>query len=131
MRAAREPAARLIPLAPTWSLLNAGTHRPLILGGFAGTRVEIGRSDGVSCDAVLFVTPSGYQFGPEFPSTRPIVNQFTLLNVGGSVLVVGTTDFPGSTEFEERAGAPRDREAHVDHQVQLHDILNSIVIRPR
>jgi hypothetical protein len=60
-----------------------------------------------------------------------VVNQFTLLDVEGSVLTIWTTDFPGTTLFEEGGGASPDPQAHVKDQVQLHDILDSIVITPR
>ncbi|HET9757966.1 MAG TPA: hypothetical protein VFP66_15795 [Candidatus Limnocylindrales bacterium] len=100
------------------------------VGGFSGKRVEITRGATATCEGTLFDTPSGYPFGPIFPSTEPSVNQFTLLDVEGSVLVIWTTDFPGTTRFEEDGGASPDPEAHVEDQVQLQDILDSIVITP-
>ena len=53
------------------------------------------------------------------------------LDVEGSVLVIWTTDAPVTNEFEVEGGASPDPQAHVEHQVQLHDILESIVISPR
>jgi hypothetical protein len=100
------------------------------VGGYAGKRVEITRPETTTCEGTLFDTPSGYDFGPIFSSTEPIVNQFTLLDVEGSVLVIWTTDFPGTTSFEVDGGASPDPQAHVEDQVQLRDILDSIVITP-
>ena len=100
------------------------------VGGFSGKRVLITRAATTTCEGTLFDTPSGYDFGPIFSSTEPIVNQLTLLDVEGSVLVIWTTDFPGTTDFEVDGGASPDPEAHVEDQVQLRDMLDSIVITP-
>ena len=101
------------------------------MDGYSGRRVEISQSAGGDCQPVFFTTPSGYAFGPEFSNFEPAVNQFTLLDVEGSVLVIWTTDSPGTQEFEVAGGASADPEAHVEDQVDLHEILDSIVITPR
>jgi hypothetical protein len=74
--------------------------------------------------------PRAIDFGPIFSTAEPSVNQFTLLNVEGSVLVIWTTDFPGTTRFEVDGGASPDPQAHVDDQVQLRGIVDSIVVTP-
>ena len=100
------------------------------MGGYSGKRVEITRGETTTCEGPLFDTPSGYHFGPIFSITEPRVNQFTLLDVEGSVLVIWTTDFPGTTKFEVDGGASPNLEAHLGDQVQLRDMLDSIVITP-
>jgi hypothetical protein len=126
-----ESAEALTGAFSSWEDFPATGAEDVTLGGFPGKRVEITRGETSTCEATLFDTPSGYEFGPIFPSSEPMVNQFTLLDVEGSVLVIWTTDFPGTTLFEEDGGASPDPEAHVEDQGQLHDILESIVIHPR
>ena len=47
------------------------------------------------------------------------------------VLVIWTTDFAATTQFEVDGGASPDPQAHVSDQVELHAILDAIVITPR
>jgi hypothetical protein len=120
----------LVDALSSWEAFPVTKVNDVTLGGHSGKRVDITRSATVTCEATLFDTPSGYDFGPIFPSAEPIVNQFTLLDVEGSVLVIWTTDFPATTSFEVAGGASPDPQAHVADQAQLHDILDSIVITP-
>lgn len=115
----------------SWPGFPATSVEDVNVGGFSGKRVEITRDEGIDCEPVLFYTPSQYSFLAHFASSEPLVNQFTLLDVEGSVLVIWTTDFPGTTEFEVAGGAPPDPQGHAEDQVQLHEILESIVIQPR
>ena len=126
-----ESAEALADAFSSWDDFPATGVEDVTLGGFPGKRVEMTRVESATCKGTLFVTPSGFQFEMELPSSEPIVNQFTFLDVQGSVLVIWTTDFPGTTLFEVAGGASPDPQAHVADQGQLHDILESIVIQPR
>jgi hypothetical protein len=125
-----ESAASMAEAMAGWADFPASVE-DVMLSGFSGKRVEISRSEGIDCPPTFFTTPSGYGFGPEFSSFDPPVNQFTLLDVDGSVLVIWTTDYPGTSEFEEAGGASPDPRAHVEDQAQLQQILDSIVITSR
>jgi hypothetical protein len=126
-----ESAEALADAFSSWDDFPAIGVEDVTLGGFSGKRVEMTGDESATCPGTLFVTPSGFQFEMQLPSSEPIVNQFTLLDVEGSVLVIWTTDFPGTTLFEEAGGASPDPQAHIEDQGQLHDILESIVIQPR
>jgi hypothetical protein len=130
-QAVTESVDSLVEAFSSWQEFPATNVMDVSIGGYDGRQVEITRAEGVDCDAVLFWTPSNYLFGPQFPSSEPAVNQFTFLDVEGSVLAVWTTDFPATTQFEVDGGASPDPEAHVADQAQLRDILDSVVITPR
>lgn len=124
-------SADALSAAFTWADFPASSVEDVTVGGFPGKRVEITDETTTDCDATVFVTPSGYAFGSIFSTSDPKVNQFTFVDIGGSVLVLWTTDYPGSSSYEESVGAPADPQVHVEDQVALHEILDSIVITPR
>jgi hypothetical protein len=126
-----ESAEALADAFSSWEAFPASSVEDVTLSGFSGKRVDVTVEGDAPCEAALFNTPSGYAFGPIWPSSGPKVNQFTLLDVEGSVLVIWTTDFPATTEFEVAGGAVPDPDAHVEDQEQLHDILDSIVLEAR
>lgn len=129
---AAESAEALADAFSSWEAFPATSVEDVTVGTFSGKRVEIARGETATCSVqTLFETPTGYEFEPIFSSSEPMVNQFTFLNVEDSVLIIWTTDFPGTTLFEEVGGASPDPDAHVADQAQLHDILDSIVISPR
>jgi hypothetical protein len=126
-----ESAETLAEAFSSWPGIQATGAEDVTVGGFAGSSVEITRDEGVCDDPVLFTTPLGYEFGPIFSTSEPSANQFAFLDVEGSVLIIWMTDFPGTTTFEVEGGASPDPQAHVADQDELHDIFESIVIRPR
>jgi len=113
----------------TWADFPA-TVEDVTIGGYSGKRVEVTRGE-TFCLATAFYTPTGYQFDLQASTELPAPDQFSFLDVEGAVLVIWTTDFPATTPFEEDGGASPDPEAHVADQVELHDILDSVVIEPR
>ncbi|HXF82095.1 MAG TPA: hypothetical protein VNN19_05025 [bacterium] len=122
----------LVEAFSAWSEFPVTTVEDIMVSGFPAKRVEITRAETISCRVPsLFETPSGYRFEPQFASTEPLVNQFTFVEVGGSVLTIWTTDYPGRNDFEVSGGASPDPQAHVQDQVELHEILDSILIQPR
>jgi hypothetical protein len=132
-RSVTQSVDALVEAFSSWSEFPVTSVQDVTVGGFAGKRVEITRAEGTTCvgGPNLFETPTGYLFQPIFPSTAPIVNQLILLDVNGSLLTVWTTDYPARNEFEVGGGASLDPQAHVEDQVELHQILDSILIQPR
>ena len=124
-----ESAEALATAFETWTDY-AVTVEDASLGGSSGKRVEIRPTESAICAGALFTTPTGYVFDIPPAGSEPFENplQFTFLDVNGSILVIWTTDYPGTNAFEEDGGASPDPQAHVADQAQLHDILDSIVI---
>ena len=129
-----ESVDALVAAFSSWPAIQT-TVTDVTVGGFSGKRVEISADDpdlcGGSPEPVLFRTPTAYDFNPGFGSSEPFVNQFMFLDVNGSVLTIWTTDYSATTAFEVDGGAPPNPEEHATDQVELHDILDSIVITPR
>lgn len=127
-----ESAGALATAFQAWPDFPAASVEEVTVGGYTGTRVEI-KTDASPCLGRLFTTPAGYAFEiqrnrPEHPQPP---EQFTFLDVDGSVLVLWTTDYPGTNYFEMDGGAEFDPEAHAEHQSELRAILDSIEIVPR
>jgi hypothetical protein len=126
-----DSAASLAEAFSSWETLPA-TVEDVTIGGYEGKRVELDTSSS-ACLSRLFTTPAGFSF--EIQRARSDVpappEQFTFVDVDGSVLVIWTTDYPGTNYFEIDGGATYDSEAHAEDQVQLRQILDSIVIVPR
>ena len=120
-RSVTESAETLVTALETWTDFSP-TVEDVTVGGLAGKRVEFT----ATCEGELFTTPAAFVFGTS-PAENP---QFTFLDVGGSVFVIWTTDFPQTTQLEVDNGASPDPEAHVADQLQLRDIVDSLVITP-
>ena len=126
-----ESAQALADAFSSWPGIQASGSEDVNVGGYAGRSVEIAPDEGLCDEPTLFTTPAGYEFGPIWSSSEPSANEFMLLDVEGSVLIIWMDDFPGTTTFEVDGGASPDPQAHVADQDQLHDIFESIVIQPR
>ena len=126
-----ESAQALADAFSAWPGIQASGSEDVTVGGYGGRSVEITPDEGLCDEPTLFTTPAGYEFGPIWSSSEPSANQFMLLDVEGSVLIIWMDDFPGTTTFEVDGGASPDPQAHVADQDQLHDIFESIVIQPR
>ena len=126
-----ESAQALADAFSSWPGIQATGSEEVTVGGYAGRSVEIMPDEGLCDEPTLFTTPGGYEFGPIWSSSEPSANQFMLLDVEGSVLIIWMDDFPGTTTFEVDGGASPDPQVHVADQDQLHEIFESIVIQPR
>lgn len=117
----------------TWTEFPVTSVEDVTIGGYAGKRVEITPTDESSCTGGLFTTPAGYRFDMPAASEEPFDNphQFTFIDVDGSLLVIWTTDHPGTNGWEVDGGASPDPEGHVADQVELQAILDSIELTPR
>jgi hypothetical protein len=126
-----ESADSLATAFSSWPALPASVE-DVSIGGYTGKRVELDPA-ALPCMARLFSTPARYHF--EIQRAREGLpappEQFTFLDVEGSVLAIWTTDYPMTTYYELDGGATFDPQAHADDQVELQAILDSIVIQPR
>ena len=123
-------SASLADAIAAWPGFSA-TVTNTTLGGYSGKHVEVSRQPGEQCPSqTLFVLTSLWSFPGSFATADP-VNQFYLLDVQGSVLVIWTTDYPDRNEYEVAAGMSPDPTAHVADQQALHAILDSLRIIPR
>lgn len=128
---ATDSVANLVEAFSSWDDHQVTSVEDVVIGGYPGRRMELVSNAPDSCLSTLFTTPSGHEFVMRLPSFEPYVNQFTILDVEGSVLVVWTSDFPSTTAYEEVNGAVPDADAHAEDQPLLRDMLDSIVITPR
>ena len=112
---------------------EAGQPRPITIGGAQGQVVALTSSETVTvCPlAVLWKTPQGTALDGYPMIARkagPYTGQFYVLDVGGELLVIRTSDFPQVSPFEVEQGLPPEPERHRSDQQSLHAILDSIRI---
>ena len=113
---------------------RATVPAPVAVDGFNGQMIELRAapsSKGCSNPA-LWTTPQGVAFdayplivnskATEYPA------QFRILDVNGKLLVIRTTDSPGTSPNEAAQGVAPNPTRHAADQVELHQILNSIRI---
>ena len=124
-------AGSLAAAFSSWPDIPATSVDDVTIGGYAGKRVELS-AESSTCLSTLFTTPAGYSFDIQRAraDTPAPPEQFTFLDVEGSVLAIWTTDYPGTNYWEIDGGASYDPQAHADDQVELKAILDSIVIEP-
>ena len=129
--AVAQSAADLVAAFKTWAGFSVDVEN-VSIGGFSGKRVVVSSKRAMGCQGFLFTTPGGYAYdsidmsgdGTDQPQ------QMTFLDVNGSVLAIWTTDYAPRNDFEIHGGASPDPQAHVQDQVALHQIIDSIVITP-
>jgi hypothetical protein len=79
--------------------------------------------------AVVWFTPQGTEFdGYPMVSENPkgYTAQLLIFDVGGEVLAIRTTDFPGPSPAEVSQGVAPDAGRHLADQKTLHAILDSL-----
>ena len=110
--------------------MTASTLVDIEVDGYAGKLIELtAPADVASCpegDATLwdFAGLDDYPMAPG--ETLPI----RIVDVDGVRLVIVATDYPGTTAWEVSQGASFVPDAHVEHQVELQAIFDSIQINP-
>jgi hypothetical protein len=121
---------QLIRGIKTWSHFDVHVEK-VSVAGFPAKRVTVTAKEPMTCSPVLFTTPSGYSY-PIDPSGQATdtPEQMTFVDVNGKALAMWTTDYAPRNAFEIRGGASPDPLAHVQDQVELHQILDSMVISP-
>lgn len=134
MEAAETESADAVATAlATWPGFSVSEPESVTIGGYSGKRVSVAPAPTTTCAGQLLNTPTGYLFDIEPAGSEPFDNpiQFTFFDVAGSILLIWTTDYPGTNAYEQENGRALDPAAHVDDQQTLHEILDSIVFTPR
>ena len=117
----------------SWPGFNATTPEAISVDGFQGKLIELRFTKNVeSCSpSWVWTTPSSTPI-----DTYPMVSdpsrpaQFRILNVNGTLLGIRTTDYPDASPFETEQGVRPDPKRHIDDQVQLRAMVESIRITP-
>jgi hypothetical protein len=128
----RSPA-ELYDVIDSWPGFQAGDAEP-ISNGYDGLRFTLTYTKtGAECPAsVMWTTANSYTV-----DAYPVVNgqdrrheiELRVFDIDGELLVVAAMDFPETSPFEEDNGIPFDPERHVDHQVEMDAILDSIELK--
>jgi hypothetical protein len=110
-----------------------GAAESIAIDGYSGKLIGLAYTrKASSCPiSALWLTPSGVEMDSypmvENPS-RPA--QFRILDVGGKLLGIRTTDYPEPSPFEIEQGVTPDPHRHVQDQTALRSIVESIQITP-
>jgi hypothetical protein len=121
----------LVAAMTSWPDFEVSAPRPITLGGASGKQIAITYvKTSADCPvAVIWKTPQGTAIdGYPMVAERPkgYTAQFRILDVGGEILAVRTSDFPQTSPFEVSQGLPPDPGRHRADQQTLHEILDSI-----
>jgi len=121
---------QLINGMKTWGDFDVHVEN-VSVAGFPGKRVTVKAKEPMNCSPVLFTTPAGYSYSID-PSGRATdtPEQMTFINVNGKALAMWSTDYAPRNAFEIGGGASPDPQAHLQDQIELHQILDSMVISP-
>jgi hypothetical protein len=110
-----------------------GTPGSITIDGYSGKLIGLAytKKAGTCPSSALWLTPSGAEMD-SYPMiddpSRPA--QFRILDVGGKLLGIRTTDYPEPSPFELEQGVARDPHRHVQDQTALRSIVESIQIVP-
>jgi hypothetical protein len=125
----------LVAAMRSWPGFTVSEPTPVSLGGYDGQLVDVTSSLTLpACPAaVLWTTPKGseidgYSIVVEWDTPHTV--QFRIVDVGGRLLVLRTTDYPETSPDEMRQAVPLDPVRHVADQVELHQIVDSVRIEP-
>jgi hypothetical protein len=124
---------KLAAAMQTWPGFHVSRATPITVAGLPGRLVEVTSTRTEACDGDrIWTTPSGAgidtwpmmpdRSGPSDPA------QFRILEVGGKLLVIRTSDFAGPSALERGEGVPADPNRHAADQAELHAILDSILL---
>jgi hypothetical protein len=114
-----------------WPGVQVSESSPMSMDGFAGQMIKVRSTVDVAGCPVhrLWETPSGYAedgYGLLGSSRHEMTYRF--LQVGRSVLVIRTTDFPETSPFEFQQGVPFSADRHAVDQMLLQAMVDSIHI---
>ncbi len=130
--AAVDSPTKLAAAMSKWPGFKATTPVPTTVGGAQGVLIELTSTRTLAqCPdtAFLWKTVAGvpvdvYPMVDKDGLRRP--GQYRIVDVNGQLVVVRTTDFPGTSPFEVSQGVAPNPTAHAADQVELHAILDSI-----
>jgi hypothetical protein len=119
----------LVAVMARWPGFSVTTPQAIVIDGFRGALIEVSstRSPGDCPSAVLWTTAGGHTVDgyPMVASTHPVA-QFRILDIGGSLVVIRTTDFPETSPNELAGGLALDPRRHALDQAALRQIVASI-----
>jgi hypothetical protein len=127
-------AAEVVQVMQRWPGFQVSTPQPISMGGYSGLLVEVtsSRRIGECPTAMVWETGAGgavdgYPMAGQLTS-RPA--QFRILEIGGYLLIIRTTDFPQESPFEDSSGVAQDPTRHAADQRALRTILDSLRFAP-
>jgi hypothetical protein len=124
----------LVAAMSKWPGFTATAPTPTMVDGFSGKLITLTSTltTGTKCPApALWTTPLGAKLDayPMVTSDKtPHPGQFRIIDVNGTLLVIRTTDFPGTSPNEAAQGVAPNPTRHAADQVELHQILDSIKV---
>jgi hypothetical protein len=124
-------AAGLVEAMRAWPGFDVSPATPIEVDGNPGQLVEVTSSRStVDCEEqVAWTTPAGFAVDA-YPmvgaSGQPRAGTFRVVDVGGSVIVIRTTEFGDASPHELTQGVAPDPSRHVVDLAELRAILESI-----
>jgi hypothetical protein len=129
-----DTASELAAAMTAWPGFEATLSRPVYGQAYPGVAITLlsGPRAEDCPDNLMFTTAAS---GPV--DAYPLVNQqgrpheteFRIFEIEGELLVVAAMNFPETSPFEEDNGVPFDPTRHVEHQVEMDAILDSIELK--
>ncbi len=128
-----EPSVETVVSAmSSWPGFEITESSAITVDGFAGRMIKVRSNlDHASCPITKMWTSSdsGYsEDGYGLVGSPGHLMTYRLLQVGQSVLVIRTTDFPETSPFELEQGVPESADRHAADQLQLQAMVDSIRI---
>lgn len=116
-----------------WPGFDASEPEP-ISSGYDGVKFTLtSRKTTAECPASVMWTTANSSVVDAYPlvnvQDRSHEVEFRVFDFDGELLVVMATNFPETSPFEEENGIPFDPERHVEHQVEMDAILDSIELK--
>lgn len=129
-----DTASELAAAMTAWPGFEATEPAPISDEAYPGMAITLlsGPRAADCPDNLMFTTAAS---GPV--DAYPLVNQqgrphetvFRIFEIEGELLVVAAMNFPETSPFEEDNGVPFDPTRHVEHQVEMDAILDSIELK--
>ena len=131
-RDVRTPA-EFYDLINAWPGFDAGSAEP-IANGYDGLRFTLTSTKTIAdCRASIMWTTANSQAVDAYPMVndqdRHHEIELRVFDVDGELLVVAAMNYPETSPFEEDGGIAFDPDRHVDHQVEMDAILDSIELK--
>jgi len=133
-RAATDTIEELAAVISRWPGFEAtAPAAPSVVSGYSGQLVAVTSTRTVAdCpNGSVWTIPQGGSVDA-YPmvgaSGKARTGTYRIVDVGGTLLVIMTTDFPETSPNELAQGLPDDRTRHAADQVAMHQILDSIRI---
>jgi hypothetical protein len=127
--------ARVVQVMERWPGFQVSTPEAISIGGYSGFLVDVtsSKSVGECPTAMLWETAAGgaidgYPMAAQL-TLRP--GQFRILEIGGKLLIIRTTDFPEESPFEDSQGVAANPTRHAADQLALQAILDSLRFAPK